>query len=175
MAKRAGLGRGLGAFFGDDYENRQPAGTSKNETETEAVNQNSEKKSLKDLDMVLPAARKPQKAKDAAGKNTDVKKSGLKKAKPEIQLVEVEKEKFVKLSEIEPNSTQPRKMFDEEQLQELAESMKNYGVLQPLLVQKKGDFCRGAPLESRKAGRAHGGSGSGTGVFQTADHGDCPD
>lgn len=140
MAKRAGLGRGLGAFFGDDYENRQPAGTSKNETETEAVNQNSEKRSLKDLDMVLPAARKPQKAKDAAGKNTDVKKSGLKKAKPEIQLVEVEKEKFVKLSEIEPNSTQPRKMFDEEQLQELAESMKNYGVLQPLLVQKKGDL-----------------------------------
>lgn len=144
MAKRAGLGRGLGAFFGDDYDSRQPAGTNKIETEAEAGTQSTEKKSLKDLDMVLPAAKKPQKSKNADGKNpaekNSAKKSNYKKPEPKIQLVEVEKEKYVKLSQIEPNSTQPRKMFDEEQLQELAESMKNYGVLQPLLVQKKGDL-----------------------------------
>lgn len=44
---------------------------------------------------------------------------------------------YVKLSKIEPNRSQPRKNFDEEQLQELADSMKRYGVLQPLLVQKR--------------------------------------
>ena len=44
---------------------------------------------------------------------------------------------YVKLSMIEPNRSQPRKNFDEEQLQQLADSMKRYGVLQPLLVQKR--------------------------------------
>lgn len=47
---------------------------------------------------------------------------------------------FVKLSKIEPNREQPRKEFGEEQLQELAASIRQYGVLQPLLVQKKGDL-----------------------------------
>ena len=45
---------------------------------------------------------------------------------------------MVKISLIEPNRDQPRKDFNEEELQELAESIKIYGVLQPLLVQKKG-------------------------------------
>lgn len=49
-------------------------------------------------------------------------------------------EQMVKLSMIEPNREQPRKHFDEEQLQELAESIRNYGILQPLIVQKKGAF-----------------------------------
>lgn len=61
------------------------------------------------------------------------------KAEPVVKIVEVEKEKFLNISEIEPNVSQPRKMFDEEQLGELAESIRHYGVLQPLLVQKKGD------------------------------------
>lgn len=46
----------------------------------------------------------------------------------------------VKMSQIEPNRKQPRKQFDEDALLELAESIKQFGVLQPLLVQKKGDF-----------------------------------
>ena len=41
---------------------------------------------------------------------------------------------YVKISEIEPNREQPRKNFDAESLNELADSIKNYGVLQPLLV-----------------------------------------
>lgn len=53
---------------------------------------------------------------------------------------EGEKTVFLKVSQIEPNRDQPRKQFDEEALAELAESMKQYGVLQPLLVQKKGDY-----------------------------------
>lgn len=44
---------------------------------------------------------------------------------------------MVKLSEVEPNREQPRKHFDEESLQELADSIKKYGIIQPLLVEKK--------------------------------------
>jgi ParB family chromosome partitioning protein len=46
----------------------------------------------------------------------------------------------VRISQIEPNREQPRKMFDEDALIELSESIKQYGVLQPLLVQKKDNY-----------------------------------
>ncbi len=44
---------------------------------------------------------------------------------------------FLPISLIEPNPQQPRKSFEEDSLLELAESMKNFGVLQPILVKKK--------------------------------------
>lgn len=47
---------------------------------------------------------------------------------------------MLKLSSIEPNREQPRKDFDEDALLELADSIKQYGVLQPLIVQKKKDY-----------------------------------
>ena len=46
---------------------------------------------------------------------------------------------ILKISEIEPNRTQPRKNFDEDALLELADSIKQFGVIQPLIVQKKAD------------------------------------
>ncbi len=67
-----------------------------------------------------------------------------KKAKPEIKVVEkvVEKpiEMKLKISDIEPNREQPRKSFDEDGLIELSESIKQFGILQPILVQKKDDY-----------------------------------
>lgn len=45
----------------------------------------------------------------------------------------------VKIAEIVPNAAQPRKNFDDERIGELAASIKEFGVLQPLLVQKNGD------------------------------------
>lgn len=47
---------------------------------------------------------------------------------------------FVKIAKVEPNREQPRKNFDEDALLELSESLKQYGVLQPLLVQDKNDY-----------------------------------
>lgn len=89
MAKK-GLGKGLGAIFGED------------------VIKESQEESIK-------------------GKTTE-------------KTEENGRELMVKLALIEPNHEQPRKDFNEEQLGELAESIKHYGILQPLLVQKKGSF-----------------------------------
>ena len=47
---------------------------------------------------------------------------------------------MVKIAQVEPSRKQPRKQFDEDALLELAESIKQFGVLQPLLVQKKDDY-----------------------------------
>lgn len=50
------------------------------------------------------------------------------------------KEVFVNISLVEPNRNQPRKEFDKEALSELADSIKQYGILQPIMVQKNGDM-----------------------------------
>ena len=47
---------------------------------------------------------------------------------------------LVKINEVEPNREQPRKDFDEDSLMELADSIKQFGILQPLIVQKKKDY-----------------------------------
>ncbi|RHR04439.1 MULTISPECIES: ParB/RepB/Spo0J family partition protein [Clostridia] len=49
-------------------------------------------------------------------------------------------ERLVKISSVEPNLNQPRRHFDEDALLELSESIKQYGVLQPLLVSDKKDY-----------------------------------
>ena len=95
MAKRTGLGKGLGAIFGEDVVENQ------DNVSRETYRKQSESNSTKE---------------EATGK-----------------------EYMIKMSLIEPNSGQPRKAFDSEAIQELADSIKKYGVLQPLLVQKKGD------------------------------------
>lgn len=122
MSKGKGLGKGLGAFFGEDYDD-------KSETQTKVLDI---KKQTEDKDEPAQADKK-------------------------VKVVEVEKEKFLNISLIEPNREQPRKYFDEEQLGELTASVKEYGVLQPLLVQKKGDYYEIIAGERRwRAARAAG-------------------
>jgi ParB family chromosome partitioning protein len=73
------------------------------------------------------------------------KQSGVGKTETKTKVVEKVVEKIVekpielkvKISKIEPNKEQPRKNFDEDALYELAESIKQHGVLQPLLVQER--------------------------------------
>ncbi|MDO4267015.1 MAG: ParB/RepB/Spo0J family partition protein [Eubacteriales bacterium] len=100
MAKaKKGLGRGLGAFFGDEVVEEVAKEQGQISEETGAARQ-----------------EKPA-------------------AEDDSQL-----ELAVKISKIEPNREQPRKDFNEEQLKELADSISRYGVLQPLLVQKKDGY-----------------------------------
>lgn len=47
---------------------------------------------------------------------------------------------LMNINKIEPNREQPRKKFDEDALLELSENIKQYGILQPLLVQEREDF-----------------------------------
>jgi len=49
-------------------------------------------------------------------------------------------ETLVKITKVEPNREQPRKHFDEDALQELADSIKQFGLLQPILVQDRKDY-----------------------------------
>ena len=53
---------------------------------------------------------------------------------------EPEKELTLPIDKIEPNPDQPRNQFDEDTLQELSDSIKQYGMLQPILVTPKDDF-----------------------------------
>lgn len=47
---------------------------------------------------------------------------------------------MMKISDIEPNRDQPRKNFDKEALDELADSIRQFGIIQPIVVQKKDDY-----------------------------------
>jgi len=102
MAKK-GLGKGLGAIFGEDVVK---------ESEDEAAKSVARKK-------------KAASATESSGESPIENEYG---------------ELMVKVALIEPNKGQPRMDFNEEQMQELAESIKRHGILQPLLVQKKGSF-----------------------------------
>lgn len=56
------------------------------------------------------------------------------------KIVEKPIELKVKISKVGPNKDQPRKQFDEDSLMELADSIKQFGIIQPLIVQEKNGF-----------------------------------
>lgn len=70
----------------------------------------------------------------------------VQKPKKSVELIEEpqkqpeNQEAMIKLRLIEPNREQPRKEFNEEKLAELAESIRQYGVIQPLLLVKRGRY-----------------------------------
>ncbi len=124
MAKKGGLGRGLGALIpGFSLEEDQqkapaPPADKKKVQRTKAGGSTRGKGSR----TAAPAAKKMPKAevKEEATGQDDPKGLGL----------------LLPVEEIEANPDQPRKDFDQESLEELALSIKKYGILQPLLVAK---------------------------------------
>lgn len=87
----------------------------------------------KGLDSLIPDAvgeakkSREAQAQDSSAKKTDAAPTGG----PET---------MVKITRVEPNREQPRKNFDEDALQELADSIKQFGLLQPILVQDRKDY-----------------------------------
>ena len=69
----------------------------------------------------------------------EVVKEVVKEVIKEVK-VPVPGDTMMKISDIEPNREQPRKNFDKEALEELADSIKQYGLIQPIVVQKKDDY-----------------------------------
>lgn len=61
------------------------------------------------------------------------------KEKKEEEQQNVSRETLIPINDIEPNRAQPRSHFDEDALQELADSIRQYGIIEPLVVQKKGN------------------------------------
>lgn len=69
-------------------------------------------------------------------------KVGTKPVEKKDGVVEPNSEKvfFVNIQKVEPNKEQPRKNFDPDAIEELSESIKIHGIIQPLLVQKRDDY-----------------------------------
>ena len=114
-ARKGGLGRGLDALI--------PAKKPAEQTPAEIKPKSDEKKS----------EIKSSEKKDSLSEKKAVSKFNDKEEKPIG-------ERTVRISKVEPNRSQPRKKFDEDALIELSESIKQYGVLQPLLVSDKKDY-----------------------------------
>ena len=109
--RKNGLGRGLDAFFPD---------------RTSVVKEPARKTITKTV--------KTEKKSDVAEKQTNPTVAKKQTADSKTGAM------IVKISSVEPNMDQPRKQFDEDALMELSESIKQYGVLHPLLVSDKKDY-----------------------------------
>ena len=75
----------------------------------------------KGLDSMIPAKKEVKKSEESKNDN-------------------VSRETLINITDIEPNHEQPRRRFDEDSLLELAESIKQYGVVQPLILQKRNEL-----------------------------------
>ena len=128
-----GLGRGLGNLIpGSSEEEKAKTG--------ETGTPESSKKSSSAKTGGTKSATKTTKAGTKAAKaKTDSKETAAKTGtKPSAVTGQV----YIKVTDIEPNKEQPRKIFDENALTELAQSIKEVGVIQPIVVQKNGEFYK---------------------------------
>ena len=98
----------------------------------------------KGLDMLIPTGdAKKSSSPRSTGSNaakkaessstTNTSTPSVPVAEPEVKEIE----KTLRVSELEPNSNQPRKVFEEDALQELADSIKEFGIIQPIVVTPK--------------------------------------
>ena len=121
MARKAGLGRGLDALFADvapikendAAEKAEPSGSRDAESASEDKAAKASKSAVKKK--ATPAVAAEAKADASSDEDRVI---------------------YVDINDIKPNSAQPRMVFDEAKLQELAGSIKSNGVIQPLIVRE---------------------------------------
>ena len=87
------------------------------------------------LDILIPKEKKTTKE-ETEKKTADISIAAKDKEENQKQIYDF----LVDIKKVEPNRNQPRKQFDEDAIEELADSIKQYGVIQPLLVKKKDDY-----------------------------------
>lgn len=127
-AKKKGLGRGLDALFPEktvQEKVKQP----KKENNINKEDIKTTKEESKDISEFKK--KEPEGIEQEDKKNIEIEEKN--KIRPAG-------ERMVRVSKVEPNRNQPRKKFDEDALLELSESIKQYGVLQPLLVSDKKEY-----------------------------------
>ena len=95
------------------------------------------------IDSLIPAPKKSPASDKKAEKTKKAAKPAAEKAAAKKDSVQEVPEAtgapvMLKISSVEPNEGQPRKRFEDASLKELTESIAQYGVIQPLLVQKQG-------------------------------------
>ena len=123
--KKKGLGRGLDALFPE-----KPAKSAEKKPESKST-------------VLKPTvlSEEPQPREEKVTTASSVQSiAEAKTAETSAEAEPKESDMLVKISKVEPNRTQPRKQFDEDALLELSESIKQFGILQPLLVSNKGDY-----------------------------------
>ncbi len=98
----------------------------------------------KGLDMLIPTGDAKKSSSPRNTRSNSTKKtepaSASNTSTPSVPVAEAEGkeiEKTLRVSELEPNSNQPRKIFEEDALQELADSIKEFGIIQPIVVTPK--------------------------------------
>ena len=124
MAVKKGLGRGLDILIPKEPKKAISNGNNNSNSSGSKVIHNSKDQAAYDYKNMHDES-------DRKGFN-DQDRSGLDQSSKEYTILDINK--------IEPNRNQPRKQFDEEGIDQLADSIKQYGLIQPLLVQKKGDY-----------------------------------
>lgn len=95
----------------------------------------------KGLDKMIPTDEEAMKESKQKTK-PEVKEKIVEKEVIKEVIKEVPAENLLNLSDIEPNSNQPRKEFDKAALEELADSIKKHGVIEPIVVSKTGKTYR---------------------------------
>lgn len=160
VKKKKGLGRGLDALIAPQVQDTspksteeikpQPSETQSASTDTESSSPVTEKVVEKIVEVPVekvvekvvevPVEKVIEKVVEVPVEKVVEKVVEVPVEKVVEKVVERNAEVLIKIDEIEPNRSQPRQNFDEEALQELADSIKLHGIIQPLIVQKNNDY-----------------------------------
>lgn len=120
MATKSRLGRGINQMIPTDDNEKQKKSSVKSSNDTKKNTKGSSKSSASEN--IEP----------------EVKEVVKEVVKVKEVIKEVPSDTKLKITDIEPNRYQPRKEFNEDALAELADSIKKYGIIEPIVVSKKG-------------------------------------
>ena len=126
MAKKrhGGLGRGLNALIPQERPQESTESIKEEKKSDTPVEQQSVNEPAETADQIMRAEPSKDNAEQQLSYGDFVSDKGV---------------RTLRLSQIDPNRSQPRQNFEDEALEELADSIRQFGVLQPILVQKKGN------------------------------------